>query len=55
MLIFRHLLQAGDVIFIDDPCYFNFRALIKAHGLKAVAIPFTQHGPDLEKFVQVMT
>ena len=54
-LIFRHLLQAGDVIFIDDPCYFNFRALIKAHGLKAVAIPFTQHGPDLEKFEQALS
>lgn len=53
-LIFRHLLTAGDVVLIDDPCYFNFRALIKAHHLKAVAIPFTEQGPDLEKFSQAM-
>ncbi|KAF1026993.1 MAG: HTH-type transcriptional regulator NorG [Acinetobacter bereziniae] len=53
-LIFRHLLTAGDVILIDDPCYFNFRALIKAHHLKAVSIPFTEHGPDIEKFAQAL-
>ena len=53
-LIFRHLLRAGDVILIDDPCYFNFRALIKAHHLKAVPIPFTELGPDVEKFEQAL-
>ena len=53
-LIFRHLLSAGDVILIDDPCYFNFRALIKAHHLKAVPIPFTETGPDVEKFEQAL-
>lgn len=53
-LIFRYLLTAGDVILIDDPCYFNFRALIKAHHLKAVAIPFTKNGPDVEKFEQAL-
>ena len=53
-LIFRLLLQAGDVILIDDPCYFNFQALIKAHHLKAVAIPFTPHGPDIEQFKQAL-
>lgn len=53
-LIFRHLLRAGDVILIDDPCYFNFRALIKAHHLKAVPIPFTETGPDVEKFEQAL-
>lgn len=53
-LIFRHLLKPGDVILIDDPCYFNFRALIKAHHLKAVAIPFTPQGPDIDKFEQAL-
>lgn len=53
-LIFRNVLKAGDVILIDDPCYFNFRALIQAHGLKAVAIPFTEHGPDLAIFEQAL-
>lgn len=54
-LIFRHLLVAGDVILIDDPCYFNFRALIKAHHLQAISIPFTENGPDLAKFEQALS
>ncbi|OTG65010.1 PLP-dependent aminotransferase family protein [Acinetobacter silvestris] len=54
-LIFRLLLQAGDVILIDDPCYFNFQALIQAHHLQAVAIPFTETGPDIAQFEQALT
>lgn len=53
-LIFRLLLKAGDVILIDDPCYFNFLALIKVHHLQVIAIPFTEHGPDLEAFEQAL-
>ena len=53
-LIFRLLLQPGDIVLVDDPCYFNFQALIKAHHLKAVAIPFTEQGPDLEHFSQAL-
>jgi DNA-binding transcriptional MocR family regulator len=53
-LIFRLLLQPGDIVLLDDPCYFNFQALIKAHHLRAVAIPFTEHGPDLEHFAQAL-
>ncbi|NHB57477.1 aminotransferase-like domain-containing protein [Acinetobacter shaoyimingii] len=49
-LIFRLLLKAGDVILIDDPCYFNFLALINVHHLQAIAIPFTETGPDLKHF-----
>lgn len=53
-LIFRLLLKVGDVILIDDPCYFNFQALIKAHKLQAVAIPFTEQGPDIEYFERAL-
>jgi DNA-binding transcriptional MocR family regulator len=53
-LIFRLLLQPGDIVLLDDPCYFNFQALIQAHHLRAVAIPFTEHGPDLEHFAQAL-
>ncbi|MFW2076668.1 PLP-dependent aminotransferase family protein [Acinetobacter sp. ULE_I010] len=53
-LIFRLLLQAGDVILIDDPCYFNFQALVKAHHLNAIAIPFTENGPNIEHFKQAL-
>lgn len=54
-LIFRLLLQEGDVILIDDPCYFNFQALIKTHKLKTITVPFTQNGPDIEKFKQALS
>lgn len=53
-LIFRHLLKAGDTVIIDDPCYFNFRALIKAHGLNFIAVPFTKNGPDAALFKQAL-
>ncbi|MBI1452342.1 MULTISPECIES: PLP-dependent aminotransferase family protein [Acinetobacter] len=53
-LIFRNLLQAGDTIIIDDPCYFNFRALAKAHGLHCIAVPFGQHGPEIDTFKQAL-
>ncbi|NWK75606.1 PLP-dependent aminotransferase family protein [Acinetobacter sp. SwsAc6] len=49
-LIFRNLLQAGDYIIIDDPCYFNFRALAKAHRLNCIAVPFGKYGPEIEAF-----
>ena len=53
-LIFRHLLKAGDTVIIDDPCYFNFRALIQAHGLNCIAVPFGKNGPEIEAFKQAM-
>ena len=53
-LLFRKLLKAGDVILIDDPCYFNFQALIKIHHLKTITVPFTKNGPDVEKFKEAL-
>jgi DNA-binding transcriptional MocR family regulator len=53
-LLFRKLLKAGDVILIDDPCYFNFQALIKTHHLKTITVPFTKTGPDVEKFKEAL-
>ena len=53
-LIFRLLLKPGDIILIDDPCYFNFQALIQAHHLKAIAIPMTIYGPDLKQFERAL-
>ncbi|WP_374666592.1 PLP-dependent aminotransferase family protein [Acinetobacter sp.] len=53
-LIFRHLLKAGDTVLIDDPCYFNFRALIKAHGLNCIAVSYGKNGPDVEAFKQAL-
>ncbi len=30
-LLCRFLLEPGDTVVVDDPCYFNFHALLRAH------------------------
>ncbi|ACL61949.1 PLP-dependent aminotransferase family protein [Methylobacterium nodulans] len=49
-LIARLLLEPGDTVLVDDPCYFNFRALLQAHRAKVVGVPWTPAGPDLDAF-----
>ncbi len=49
-LVCRFVLRPGDTVLIDDPCYFNFRALLGAHQVKLVGVPYTQSGPDVEMF-----
>lgn len=49
-LICRFLLEPGDRVLVDDPCYFNFHALLKAHRVRAVGVPYTPTGPDVERF-----
>jgi DNA-binding transcriptional MocR family regulator len=49
-LILRFLLEPGDTVLVDDPCYFNFHALLKAHRVKAVGVPYTPNGPDVAAF-----
>lgn len=49
-LICRFLLEPGDTVLVDDPCYFNFLALLKAHRVKIVGIPYTPGGPDVAAF-----
>ncbi|MDN5841958.1 MAG: PLP-dependent aminotransferase family protein [Alcaligenaceae bacterium] len=49
-LICRFLLEPGNTVLVDDPCYFNFHALLKAHRVQAVGVPYTPNGPDMERF-----
>ena len=49
-LLMRFLLEPGDTVLVDDPCYFNFHALLRAHRATVVGVPFTESGPDLEAF-----
>lgn len=49
-LICRFLLEPGDTVLVDDPCYFNFHALLKAHRVRVVGVPYTSSGPDIEAF-----
>ncbi len=53
-LICRYLLRPGDTVLVDDPCYFNFRALLRAHQVKIVSAPYTPAGPDLAAFEQAL-
>lgn len=54
-LVCRLLLEAGDTVVVDDPCYFNFQALLKAHRANVVSVPYTANGPDLAQFAEVMS
>ncbi|MFB9952427.1 PLP-dependent aminotransferase family protein [Rhizobium puerariae] len=53
-LVCRLLLEPGDTVLVDDPCYFNFHALLKAHRAKAVGVPYTPAGPDLDAFAAAL-
>jgi DNA-binding transcriptional MocR family regulator len=49
-LVCRLLLRPGDCVLIDDPCYFNFQALLRAHQARVVSVPYTPSGPDMDRF-----
>lgn len=53
-LVCRFLLEPGDAVIVDDPCYFNFHAMLRAHRAHVVGVPWTHHGPDLEAFEQLL-
>ncbi len=54
-LLCRFLLRPGDTVLIDDPCYFNFQALLKAHQVKVVGVPYTTAGPDVAAFEALLS
>ena len=53
-LICRFLLRPGDVVLLDDPCYFNFRALLRVHGVEVIGVPYTPTGPDPTAFAEAL-
>ncbi|EJK83780.1 PLP-dependent aminotransferase family protein [Rhizobium sp. AP16] len=53
-LICRFLLEPGDTVLVDDPCYFNFHALLRAHRANVVGVPFTPTGPDIALFGEAL-
>ena len=53
-LLCRFLLEPGDTVMVDDPCYFNFQALLRAHRVNVVSVPYTPVGPDLDRFAEVL-
>ncbi|HZX31362.1 MAG TPA: PLP-dependent aminotransferase family protein [Rhodocyclaceae bacterium] len=50
----RLLVQPGDAVVVDDPCYFNFRASLKAHRVDVLGVPLTPAGPDMEAFEKIV-
>lgn len=54
-LICRFLLKPGDAVLVDDPCYFNFQALLLAHRVRIVSVPYTPAGPDTARFAEVLS
>lgn len=53
-LLCRFLIEPGDTVLIDDPCYFNFQALLRAHRARIVSVPYTPGGPDIEHFAATL-
>lgn len=53
-MICRLLIEPGDVVLLDDPCYFNFQAILRAHRARVVSVPYTPTGPDLARFAETV-
>ena len=53
-LICRFLLEPGDTVLVDDPGYFNFQALLRAHRVKLIAVPYTEQGPDVQAMAELL-
>jgi DNA-binding transcriptional MocR family regulator len=51
-LLCRFFLEPGDTVLVDDPCYFNFQAALRAHRVTAVGVPYVAGGPDVIAFAQ---
>lgn len=54
-LVCRFLLEPGDTVLVDDPCYFNFQAILRAHRAKVVSVRYTPTGPDADEFARVLS
>lgn len=53
-LICRYLLEPGDTVLIDDPGYFNFQAILRAHRVQIVGVPYTTEGPDVQVMAELL-
>ncbi|HEY9211463.1 MAG TPA: PLP-dependent aminotransferase family protein, partial [Ancylobacter sp.] len=54
-LICRFLIEPGDTVLVDDPCYFNFHALLRTHRATVIGVPYTPTGPDIDAFARALT
>lgn len=54
-LLCRFLLEPQDTVLVDDPCYFNFHAMLRAHRVNVIGVPFTPNGPCLASLEAITT
>ena len=47
-LVIRGLCHPGDLVFVENPAYYNLFGLLQISGLRMRAIPRTPEGPDME-------
>ncbi|OSQ38839.1 PLP-dependent aminotransferase family protein [Thalassospira mesophila] len=53
-LLCRMLIEPSDTVLVDDPCYFNFQALLHAHRATIVAVPYQTDGPAMDAFEETI-
>ncbi|ENY72863.1 GntR family transcriptional regulator [Aeromonas diversa CDC 2478-85] len=53
-MLLRLLLRPGDVVLVDDPCYFNLHGILRLHGARVVPVPRPPEGPDLQALRRVL-
>lgn len=53
-LVTRLMLKADDVVFVDDPAYFNLFGMLRLTGAQVVAIPRLSDGPDIAAMKQLL-
>ncbi len=53
-LVLRTFCAQGDAVVLTSPCYHQMFGLLKAHGLRAVEVPFVGDGLDLGEFARAM-
>jgi DNA-binding transcriptional MocR family regulator len=54
-LLCRFLIEPGDAVLVDDPCYFNFHALLRAHRATVISVPYGPTGPDIAQFANALS
>ena len=53
-LLLRFFIEPGETVLVDDPCYFNFLALLLSHRARVVSVPFGAEGVDLDALERVL-
>jgi DNA-binding transcriptional MocR family regulator len=53
-LLCRLLIEPGDTVLVDDPCYFNFFPILRASRANIVGVPYLRDGPDLDAFAAAL-